>query len=200
MDNEEKNSQKPNMKMVILSVVVTTLVASSLTYVRRSLAEPSVPNGVPVEKRDQYIEAKKHMDAGRKSIRKHKLEEAVKSFKKAIKVYPRMKEAYISIGDIYQVYKDYEKALQEYSRVLKVDDKYASAYFRRGHSYMGLRKWNKAIGEFSTAIKFKPNFMEAYDGRSQAYRYRGDKENRNIDFELSIDDYEKARQLEKSNK
>ncbi|WP_372364563.1 protein kinase [Candidatus Uabimicrobium sp. HlEnr_7] len=152
---------------------------------------------VPKNERPQYLKARKHMEEGRLFIRKHKLEEAIKSFEKAIEDYAKMKEAYISIGDIYQVYKDYQKALQEYSRVLKIDKKYAPAYFRKGHSYMGLKDWALAIKEFDKAIEYKPDFTEAFDGRSQAYRYLGDKNQNSADFEKSIKDYERARELEK---
>lgn len=152
---------------------------------------------IPKEERPQYLKARKHMEEGRLLIRKHKLEEAIKAFEKAIVDYKKMKEAYISIGDIYQVYKDYQKALQEYSRVLEIDEKYAPAYFRKGHSYMGLKDWDRAIEEFSMAIKYKRDYTEAFDGRSQAYRNRGDKNQNSADFEKSIKDYEEARKLEK---
>ena len=60
--------------------------------------------------------------------------------KKAIKINPRLPQAYINLGTAYFGLKKYSKAIENYNQAIKVNPKFSEAYSNRGAIYAFLQQ------------------------------------------------------------
>lgn len=108
-------------------------------------------------------EAKKLLDKGRESMKKNKLDEAQKSFEKAVELYPKYAIAWNELGNIHDRRKDTEAARKAYSEALNADQKYISPY--EGLATIAARenKWPEVADITDRMIRLNPvDFPRAY--------------------------------------
>lgn len=153
--------------------------------------------GLNEQEKKNLMKAQTFLQEARELKKKNQIDKALRKFEQTISTYPKLTEAYLEKGDVYQRYKDYQKAIEEYERVLKVDKTYALAYYRLGYAYMELKNWNKAIEKFSLAIRYNSQFYEAYEARGKAYQNRGVNVTDATDFQKSIQDYQTADKIKR---
>jgi tetratricopeptide (TPR) repeat protein len=102
-----------------------------------------------VERGDELAaDAARQTDA-RKQEKAHKKAQsaygsALKSFKRAADLNPRMHEAWNYVGYTNRKLGDYDAALGAYERALKLKPDYAEAIEYRGHAYLGLNRLSEA--------------------------------------------------------
>lgn len=115
-------------------------------------------------------------------IGRHK--DAIKSFDRAIKLDPRLAEAYNNRGAVYYISgaqqqtvaeragksvpggarKNYRKAVSEYQKALAIREDNASYHSNLGTAYFALKEFPAAINEYARAIQIDP---EVFEHRSQ---------------------------------
>lgn len=71
-------------------------------------------------------------------------EEAIASYQRAIKLYPRYEEAYLGLGDAYKELKRYEEAVGAYKQAIKLKPNYADAFNGLGDVYEALGRQTEA--------------------------------------------------------
>jgi len=83
-------------------------------------------------------------------------EEAIESFKEAIKLNPRYAKAHNDLGTIYGKIGEFDLALEEFNAAIKIDKDYADAHFNKGILLEFLGEEDKARKEFDIALKLEP--------------------------------------------
>ena len=65
----------------------------------------------------------------------NEFESAIQSFRNAIRIRPRLINAYIGIGDVYMKEENYDSAVQIYRNALEFVPKSASLWMHMGRAY-----------------------------------------------------------------
>ena len=96
-------------------------------------------------------------------------EEAIASYKKAIKINPKDDGAYNNMGVIYAALEKYEEAIASYKKAIEINPKYDKAYNNMGSAYDMLEKYEKAIVSYKKAIEISPKYDKAYNNMGSTY-------------------------------
>ncbi len=114
-------------------------------------------------------------------------DEAVKSFRKAIELYPEYEYAYHGLGEVYYyAFKDYEKAKEKFGKALELNNGLSNALYFRGASNKELNYVVEAEADFRKVIEM-PVSDNAYD-----YFFRGLAYYELKDYKSAIEDFEKS--------
>lgn len=93
------------------------------------------------------------------------LDNARKSYEKALKVKPDYVEVMNNLGTIYYTRKSYRRAIGWYNRALKQagdEPKSASIYMNLGTAYFARKQYEKATDAYQTAMKIDPDVFERH--------------------------------------
>jgi tetratricopeptide (TPR) repeat protein len=113
------------------------------------------------------------------------------AYTSAIRVDPRMKEAYFARADLYLETQRYSLAIKDYDKIIELDPDYGGAYNDRGLAHSNLGKYWSAIDDFTHAINAKKKVSSKY----QAYVNRGKAYANDNQFNEAIRDYTKAAEI-----
>ncbi len=97
--------------------------------------------------------AKSCLEQGMARYDKKDTENALKSFREAIKIDPNFAQAYYSIAVIFDEQKKIDEALSYYEKTLKADPNYAKAYFNIATLYELRRQPAKAVKKYESFLK-----------------------------------------------
>ncbi len=128
---------------------------------------------------------------GNAYLQKGDSEHALADFDQAIKLQPKLAEAYVNRMAIYFFKGYYNRALANGNQAIKLKSDYALAYYNRGLSYVETGDYDRAIADFSQALKLIPNTADSansanplsvvelsdyalYVSRGNAYRFKKD--------------------------
>jgi len=90
-------------------------------------------------------------------------QDALESFKQAIKLNPNFIKAYLGLGDAHVSLREYAKAAGDYGKVISMrPDKARLAYFKRGEINFLLGQLQQAMADFQSAIEIDPNYADAH--------------------------------------
>jgi len=90
-------------------------------------------------------------------------QDALESFKQAIKLNPNFIKAYLGLGDAHVSLREYAKAAGDYGKVISMrPDKARLAYFKRGEINFLLGQLQQAMADFQAAIEIDPNYADAH--------------------------------------
>lgn len=110
---------------------------------------------------------------------------AIADFEAAIKLDPKMFDAYDDRGNVYYVKRDYDRAIADYSVAIKLNPSDARAYYNRGVAEMDQGDRERAFADFNFAIRFDSHQADAYFRRALIYKDRGDAPHALADFEMA---------------
>lgn len=125
-------------------------------------AEETVKSVKPQIRLKNLKEANEHFNRGKSAMRKGLTDMAVAEYRMALKLDPRMKKAFLNLGNIFfHKKKNPERASQMYRQVLRIDPK-----DKMGHNNLGVILLSKdlldlAEAEFNEAIKADSEFVDA---------------------------------------
>ncbi|GIV27015.1 MAG: hypothetical protein KatS3mg027_0829 [Bacteroidia bacterium] len=122
--------------------------------------------------------------ANKTKLSKDKLEEIIQRF-------PNHTEAYLKLGELYYLVKQYEKAIEYVNKALKIDETLAKGYFIKGNVYKESGDTNKAISSYQTAVEQDPQMVDAYIDLGVLYAARNNT--------LALQYYNNALKLEPKN-
>ncbi len=97
-----------------------------------------------------------YVHQGDKAYRAHKLEKAIRLYKKGLEKYPEHSQARCNLGNIYVKYEDYFSAAEQYEIALQYDPKFMVCRINLGIiSAEKLADFDKAIREYQIAYDTK---------------------------------------------
>ena len=92
---------------------------------------------------------------------------------KAIELDPKLADAYICRGYVYDELGKYDEALQDYTRAIELDPKETLAFINRGATYVKLGKYDEALRDYNRAIELDPKDARSYNNRGIRYNALG---------------------------
>lgn len=101
---------------------------------------------IPEKARDEYRKAVK-------SVHKGETEEAIKHWKKAIRIYPKYAESYIQLSRVYADRGDYANATEFANSAIDIDGTNADPYVVLGFIYLKEKDDAKALKAFQKAVR-----------------------------------------------
>ena len=101
-----------------------------------------------------------------------KLDDARKSFDRAIKINRRFSDAYNNLGATYYAEKQYKKAISQYQRSLSLKPDVASIYTNVGYAYFAEKQLPKAMEAFHKALAIDPHVFEETGRAGSILSYR----------------------------
>ena len=105
-----------------------------------------------------------------------KYDEAVKSYKEAIRLKKDYAEAHSNLADAYFQLQQYKKAVEECKQVIRYDPASAAAYNNLGTAYQKLGEPKKAIEAYKEGIRRNPKATLTYYNLGATYLDQGDQE------------------------
>jgi tetratricopeptide (TPR) repeat protein len=102
------------------------------------------------------------------------LDEAVKSYQKAIEFAPGSSDAYRNLGSTYKDLNKISEAISAYNTALELNPESAAAYTNLGELYENLSQLDDANACFEKALSAEPKFPNASIGLSVIKRRRGE--------------------------
>jgi tetratricopeptide (TPR) repeat protein len=113
------------------------------------------------------LSADEHAKRADQSLRRHKFEEAIADYDKAIYRKPADAFLYYSRGLVKAGLKQYDAAITDYNRAIQLNPSYASAYYQRGVAKTQLEQYDydDAIADYDEAIRLDPNNALIYNQR-----------------------------------
>jgi len=70
--------------------------------------------------------------------------EAIKTLKKAVRIYPNLAFLHIKLADVYHMTHNYTKAIKEYREALKIDKNFTEAYIQMARVYLDKGELDKS--------------------------------------------------------
>ena len=91
------------------------------------------------------------------------LDQAVKSYKKAISVRPKFAEAHFNMGSVLQDQGKFEEAISSFKKAISINPNYSEALNNMGVAFQDLGELKKALATYKRALSINPNFPEVYN-------------------------------------
>jgi tetratricopeptide (TPR) repeat protein len=120
-------------------------------------------------------------------LQEGKLDDARKSFERAIKVNKRFSDAYNNLGATYYAEKQYKKAIAQYQRSLALQPNVASVYTNIGYAYFAQKQLPKAMEAFHKALSIDPHVFEETGRSGSILSYRSVTDRGLFNFMLAKD-------------
>ena len=113
------------------------------------------------------LSADEHAKRVDRSARRHKFEEAIADYDKAIYRKPTKASLYYSRGLVKAQQEQHESAITDYDEAIRLNPRYASAYHQRGVAKTQLEQYDydAAIADYDEAIRLDPNNALIYNQR-----------------------------------
>ena len=123
--------------------------------------------GLPAER--PATPAEKALSRAMAAIDKEQFDAALEALDEAIRLDPKLAEAYEARGWIYSERDQHDKALADYDRAIALQPQNARAWCSRGHVKAALGELAAAVEDYSEAIRLSPKMAGAYNARAWAY-------------------------------
>ena len=151
--------------------------------------------------------ASAHNNLGSTLFDRNKVDEAIKSYRIALKIDPVYAKANYNLGNALARMGRLEKAIKNYRMALKINPAYADAYYNLGITQARMGRLKKAIKSYRQSLKINPTFAKAHNnlGFALAKLGRLDEAIKNYrmalkikpDFKTAINNLRKAQLLKK---
>jgi tetratricopeptide (TPR) repeat protein len=110
--------------------------------------------------------------------------EAIDSYKQAIKIKPDYTEAYNNLGVVYGNLGRGIDSIDAYKQAIKFKPDYAMAYYNLGLACGNLHRWSEAMDALKQAVKIKPDLAEGYYNLGFVYLVTGDKKSAMAEYNI----------------
>lgn len=121
---------------------------------------PALPDPEPAAQ--QPSTAEEHFLAARSAQDKGRDSQAIHEYREALRLDPRMAEAYLNLGNIFYFrQRSPEKALEMYKQVIKLDPGNKLAHNNLGVLFLRQELHDQAGTEFSAALQQDPDYVDA---------------------------------------
>ena len=134
------------------------------------------------------LSADEHVKRADQSFRRHKFDETIADYDKAIYREPTKASFYYSRGLVKAQLGQHENAITDYDEAIRLNPSYASAYYERGLVKVQLGQHENAITDYDEAIRLNPNDASIYNERALVKAQLGR-------YEEAEEDRQKSQQL-----
>ena len=93
----------------------------------------------------------------------NQINDAIKNYKKAIKINPKYAQAYNNLGAALQKSGEINEAIEYYKHAIIIKKDFVEAYNNLGNLYQDIGKKKDALNIFYKVIKIKPDYAEVYN-------------------------------------
>lgn len=118
-------------------------------------------------------DAQGYYDQGLKYYKANQFQQAVGTFKQAIKLKPGDAEMHYYLGEAYLGLEQYKEAIKSYKQAVKLRPGYVAAYNNLGLAYLRSRQYEEAFKSFEKVILLEPEYSLAHYNLGAAYLERG---------------------------
>jgi TolA-binding protein len=118
--------------------------------------------------------ALKEFKEGVKADRKHRLEDAITHYQKAIALAPNLYPARNNLGTLYLGKANYAEARQQFERVIEIDPTDAAAYFNMGNVCLLTRQYEDGEHMVEQGLSRQPESAFGHFLRGSLYSQTGD--------------------------
>jgi len=101
------------------------------------------------------------------------LAEAIREYKKAIKIFPNNYKAYYNLGVLYDGQGDLKEAVANYKRTIAINPAFINAHFNLGNIYHNQGLLEEAIQHYRKLTELDPTDYEARNNLGVAYARQG---------------------------
>jgi tetratricopeptide (TPR) repeat protein len=112
--------------------------------------------------------------------------EALKFYKRVLKINPRRADVYTVMGQVSLTEGKFEEAIGYWRKALDIQSQLTEVHSNIGHALMILGKRDEAIGEFEQEIQISPNSSLTYFLLGQAYLQDKEYEKARENYEMAI--------------
>jgi protein O-mannosyl-transferase len=96
-------------------------------------------------------------------------QDAVESYKQAIRIKPDYSKAHYNLGGAYGKVGRYQEAIESYQQAIRIKPDYADAHYNLGLNDYKLAYYQDAVEAYKQAIRIKPDYVRAYLNLGVAY-------------------------------
>ncbi len=129
--------------------------------------------------------------------------QAIEFYNKAIKINPKLAEAYNNRGLAKAAIGQYQQAIEDYDKALEINPRDAGAYTNRGLAKSAIGQHQQAIEDHDKALEIDPKLGGIYNNRGNAkfklaetYNEQGNTESAMGKYQQAIEDYDKALEID----
>ena len=101
---------------------------------------------------------------------------AIRSFDKALKLYPEFVDAWVRKGVTLLDMGDGFQAVTCLNEAVRLNPKSFKARYNRGKSYLQLKYYDEAVSDFMKAVDLKPKHAAAHEYLAEAFLHIGEEE------------------------
>lgn len=148
-------------------LVLLALVAGAL-YVNRVVVPATPPLFIPTQTATRSPES--FLNDAQSLIQKGKINQAIETYKEAVKADPRNPAVYITLARWQVLYGDYDAAMENAQNALLINQTYALAHAVRGWILGKQGEYLLGEGEIKTALDLDPNSALAYAFLAEIYK------------------------------
>ena len=120
-------------------------------------------------------------------VEKKDLDKAIADFAEAIRLDPKVTDAYHHRGNAWLQKPDYEKAIADFSEEIQLDADRSAAWLNRGYVWLTKKENEKAIEDLSRSIELDATSPMAFFYRGRAFYFKGERRKAIGDFSEAID-------------
>jgi len=126
---------------------------------------------------------------GRAWQERDRLDEALKDYDEALRLFPMQPSWLRGRGGVYEEKREFERAVRDYSESIRLNPRDASTFLDRGIAYKGMKSFDQAAADYSEAIRLDPKWAPPYYNRANLWRDRKE-------YDKAIADYTSAIRLD----
>jgi tetratricopeptide (TPR) repeat protein len=101
-------------------------------------------------------DARKAFEKGTDQVKKQKLDDAMKSYQKAVEVYPQYAAAWFELGKLQAAKGQADAAHQSFDAAVQADPKYLNPYLELSRLALTARNWQELADVTGRAVKLDP--------------------------------------------
>jgi tetratricopeptide (TPR) repeat protein len=118
---------------------------------------------------------------------KGNLDKALADFDLAIRMAPRLADAYNNRGNIWQGKGDLEKAQADFNQAIKLNPRHSHAFNNRANLHQAKGELNEAIADYSQSITLEPAKAIVFANRGLTFLQLGQRREAETDFNRAIE-------------
>jgi len=113
-------------------------------------------------------------------------DKAIADFTEAIRLDPKLANAYHNRGKSYAETGEQDKAIVDFTEAIRLDPKDARACYNRGNSYLKKGEYDRAIADYTEVIRLDSKYALAYYNRALSHAEKNEHEEAIADFTEAI--------------
>lgn len=107
-------------------------------------------------------------------------------FSEAIRIDPKLVEAFMRRGSMRGEMGDLDAAIRDFDEVIRLQPGYSPAHYNRGVARQFMGNFDAAIVDYNEAIRINPSYFEALANRGVSRELKGDRNGAMTDFNAAI--------------